>query len=51
MWVLKEKAQKELISVYKYLIGECKDEVLLFSVVPSGRVRDNGHKLKHMNSI
>lgn len=50
MWMLKGKAQKDLISVYKYLIGECKDEPLLFSVVPGGRTRDNEQKLKHMNS-
>ena len=52
MWVLEEKAQGNLISVYIYLIGEyTEDETILFSVVPSGRIRDNVPKLKHMNSI
>lgn len=30
------------INVYKYLMGRCK-----FSVVPSARTRDNGHRLKY----
>jgi len=36
---------RDLISVYKYLKGECnKDGFRLFSVVPCGRTRDSDTK-------
>ncbi|KAK4819773.1 LOW QUALITY PROTEIN: hypothetical protein QYF61_011373 [Mycteria americana] len=43
-----EKAQGDLINVCKYLKRGCKENgARLFSLVPSGRTRGSGHKLKH----
>lgn len=42
-----EKAQGDLTSVYKYLMGKKRDGGRLFSVASSDRTRDNGHKLKY----
>lgn len=40
--------REDLLTAYKYLMGRCQaHRARLFSVVPSNRTRDNGHKLEH----
>ena len=43
-----KEAQGNLTDVNKYLKEGCREDgVRLFSVVPTGRERGNGHKLEH----
>lgn len=43
-----QKAQDNLVSVYKHWMGGCKEDgAKLFSVVHSNKIKSNGHKLEY----
>lgn len=44
---LEKRLRGDLISVYKYLRGRCREDGARFSPMPSDRTRHNRHKLKH----
>lgn len=45
--VLPRNLGEDLVNVYKYLNGECRDRISLYSVVSSDRTGANGHNMKH----
>ncbi|KGL76820.1 hypothetical protein N309_03125, partial [Tinamus guttatus] len=48
LFSLEKRRLRDLINMYKYLRGECREDgAKLFSVVASDRMRDYGYKLKH----
>jgi len=44
----KRRLRGDFLNIYEYLQRVCREDgVRLFSVMPSDRIRGNGHKLKH----